>query len=325
MHSMHHIRRVAIVGTGTIGASWATHYLAHGFDVVATDPAPGAEAALRKYVREAWDAAAALGLAGSASPDHLTFTTDMTTAVGDADFVQENAPERPELKVKLFATIDEATPAHAILASSSSSITMSEIQAGCRHPERTVIGHPFNPPHIMPLVEVVGGTKTAPETIQNAIDFYTSIGKRPIRLNKELPGHVANRLQAALYREIVHLIDQDVLDVANADDAVSWGPGLRWGVMGPNLLWHLGGGEGGIQHFMDTLMGPLTAMWPTLGDPTVTPELKDKIIDGVLAETGGQSVDDLAARRDAMLLGVQAVRAKYDDAARADAAPTMSR
>jgi len=215
--------------------------------------------------------------------------------------------------VKLFADIDDATPPDAIIASSSSGITMSVIQTGCRHPERTVIGHPFNPPHLIPLVEVVGGKQTAPETIEAAMSFYAAIGKRPIHLKKELPGHVANRLQAALYREVAYLIEQDVLDVAAADDAVSWGPGLRWGVMGPNLLWHLGGGEGGIRHFMDHLMGPMAeVMWPTLGHPQMTPELEQKIIDGVLQEADGRSIDELAAQRDAMLLALQAVRATYE-------------
>jgi carnitine 3-dehydrogenase len=314
MSSEKPVSRVAIVGTGTIGASWATHYLAHGFDVVATDPAPGAEDALRAYVDEAWDTAAALGLAPNASRDRLSFTTEMPDAVAGADFVQENAPERLELKLKLFAAIDAATPLGAIIASSSSGITMSEIQAGCAHPERTVIGHPFNPPHLIPLVEVVGGTKTAPETIQHAMSFYASIGKRPIHLRKELPGHVANRLQAALYREIVHLIEQGVLDVADSDDAVSWGPGLRWGVMGPSLLWHLGGGEGGIRHFMDTLMGPMEGMWASLGNPQMTDELKQMIIDGVTDEAGGRSIDELAAKRDAMLLGLQDLRGRHEPA-----------
>jgi len=304
------VRRVAVVGTGTIGASWATYYLARGFDVTATDPGPGAESALRTFVDGAWDAAATLGLSPGASPDRLTFTADMRQAVADADFVQENAPERPDLKVKLFADIDDAAPSGAILASSSSGITMSEIQAGCRNPGRTVIGHPFNPPHVIPLVEVVGGTRTAPETIAAAMSFYASIGKKPIHLKKELPGHVANRIQSALYREVVYLIEQGVLDVADSDDAVSWGPGLRWGVMGPNLLWHLGGGEGGIQHFMDTLMPRMAAAWPALGVPELTPELKDKIITGVLKEADGQPIDALAAQRDAMLFGLLAVRAK---------------
>lgn len=304
------VGRVAIVGTGTIGASWATYYLARGFDVTATDPGPGAEAALRSFVDGAWDAAATLGLAPGASPDRLTFTADMHQAVADADFVQENAPERPDLKVKLFADIDDAAPPDAIIASSSSGITMSEIQVGCRNPGRTVIGHPFNPPHVIPLVEVVGGTRTAPETIAAAMSFYASIGKKPIHLKKELPGHVANRIQSALYREVVYLIEQGVLDVADSDDAVSWGPGLRWGVMGPNLLWHLGGGEGGIQHFMDTLMPRMAAAWPALGVPELTPELKDKIATGVLKEADGQPIDALSAQRDAMLFGLLAVRAK---------------
>ena len=303
------VRHIAIVGTGTIGASWATHYLAHGFDVTATDPAPGAEAALRSYVDGAWEGVKTLGLAPGASPDRLQFTTDLPRALADADFVQENAPERPELKVSLFADIDDATPPDAIIASSSSGITMSVMQAQCRHPERTVIGHPFNPPHVIPLVEVVGGTKTAPETIHDAMVFYASIGKKPIHLKKELPGHVANRLQSALYREVVYLIGQGVLDVTDADDAVSWGPGLRWGVMGPNLLWHLGGGQGGIQHFMDTLMPRMAAGWPGLGNPEFTPELAQQIVKGVLEEADGHSIDELAAQRDQMLFGLIAVRA----------------
>ena len=251
-----------------------------------------------------------LGLAPGASPDRLKFTSDLPAALADADFVQENAPERPELKVKLFADIDDATPPEAIIASSSSGITMSVMQAKCRRPERTVIGHPFNPPHVIPLVEVVGGTQTAPETVRDAMEFYASIGKKPIHLKKELPGHVANRLQSALYREVVYLIGQGVLDVADADDAVSWGPGLRWGVMGPNLLWHLGGGQGGIQHFMDTLMPRMAAGWPGLGNPEFTPELQQQIVKGVLEEADGKSIEELAAQRDEMLFGLIAVRAK---------------
>ena len=304
------VQRVAIVGTGTIGASWAAHFLARGFDVTATDPAPGAEAALRSYVEGAWEGVATLGLAPGASRDRLKFTSDLQQALADADFVQENGPERPELKVKLFADIDDATPPDAIIASSSSGITMSEIQVECQHPERTVIGHPFNPPHVIPLVEVVGGKKTSPETIREAMSFYTSIGKKPILLKKELRGHVANRLQSALYREIVYLIGEGVLDVADADDAVSWGPGLRWGVMGPNLLWHLGGGQGGIQHFMDTLMPRMVAGWPGLGNPELTPELAQQIVKGVLEEADGKSIEELEAERDKMLFGLIAERDK---------------
>jgi carnitine 3-dehydrogenase len=315
MNAHRPVQRVAIVGTGTIGASWATHYLVRGFDVTATDPAPTAETALRAYVEAAWESAASIGLAPGASPDRLSFTADLRQAVADADFVQENAPERPELKVKLFADIDEATPPDAILASSSSGITMSVIQAECRHPERTVIGHPFNPPHIVPLVEVVGGTRTDPDTVRDVMAFYAAIGKKPVHLKKELPGHVANRIQAALYREVVYLVQEGVLDVADSDDAVSWGPGLRWGVMGPHLLWHLGGGEGGIQHFMETLMPRMVASWQDLGTPEFTPELQQTIVAGVLDEASGHSVDELADRRDAMLSALLAVRARHDSSA----------
>jgi len=307
---MRPVRRIAIVGTGTIGAGWATYYLARGFDVVATDPAPGAEAALRAFVDAAWDAVTTLGLSPGASPDRLSFTADMRHAVAGVDFVQENAPERPEFKVKLFADIDDATPPDAIIASSSSGITMSVIQTGCRHPERTVIGHPFNPPHLIPLVEVVGGKQTAPETIEAAMSFYAAIGKRPIHLKKELPGHVANRLQAALYREVAYLIEQDVLDVAAADDAVSWGPGLRWGVMGPNLLWHLGGGEGGIRHLLDHLGPAMEVWWKDLGRMEhIAPELEEKVIAGVSQEVGGRSIEQLDQERDEVLLGLLALRA----------------
>ncbi len=306
------IRRIAIVGTGVIGASWAAQYLARGFDVIATDPAPNAEVNLRKYVDEAWPALTEIGLAPGASRDRLSFNADMKQALAKADFVQENAPERPEFKIKLFADMDAATPVDSIIASSSSGITPSVMQSKCAHPERVLVGHPFNPPHIIPLVEVVGGTKTSPEAIERAIAFYDSIGKKTIRLNKEVTGHVANRLQAALYREIVYLIEQGVLNVVDADTAVSWGPGLRWGVMGQSLLWHLGGGEGGIRHFMDHLMGPLEAMWAALGTPAMTPELKQTIVDGVLQEAAGRSVDQLAHERDEVLLGLIAERRRIE-------------
>src|SRR6059036_1214873 len=193
------IHRIAIVGTGVIGASWAAQYLARGFDVVATDPAPNAEANLRKYVDEAWELLTTIGLLPGASRDRLSFTANMKEALSKADLVQENGPERPDFKMKLYADMDEVTPVDSLLASSSSGITPSVIQSKCKHPERVVIGHPFNPPHIIPLVEVVGGARTSPEAIEQAMAFYTSIGKKAIHLRKELPRHVANRLQAALY------------------------------------------------------------------------------------------------------------------------------
>ena len=304
------IHRIAIVGTGVIGASWAAQYLARGFDVVATDPAPNAEANLRKYVDEAWEQLAAIGLIPGATRDRLTFTSNMNEALSKADFVQENGPERPDFKMKLFADMDDATPPDSIIASSSSGITPSVMQSKCKRPERCLVGHPFNPPHIIPLVEVVGGTKTSPEAIQQAMTFYASIGKKPILLHKELPGHVANRFQAALYREVMYVIEQGVLSVEDADDAVSWGPGLRWGVMGPSLQWHLGGGAGGIQHFMDHLMEPLESMFKALGNPQVTPDLKRTIAEGVMREAGNRSVEQLAKEEDELLVGLLKLRAK---------------
>jgi 3-hydroxyacyl-CoA dehydrogenase len=305
------VRRIAIVGTGVIGASWAAEFLAHGFDVVATDPAPNAEQNLRKYIDAAWPALSAKGLDESASRERLSFSPDLKKTVSQADLVQENGPERPDFKIKLFAEIDAATPTDSIIASSSSGITMSVTQSACAHPERCVIGHPFNPPHMVPLVEVVGGAKTSPEAVQRAIEFYASIGKKPIHLRKEVVGHVANRLQAAVYREVVNLIHLGVVDVADADTAVCWGPGLRWGVMGPSMLFHLGGGEGGIHHFMDHLSGPVATWWKDLGSFTDWPEgSKNTIVEGVTKAAGGRSVDELAQMRDEVLLELVKIRTK---------------
>jgi carnitine 3-dehydrogenase len=305
------IRRIAIVGTGTIGASWAALYLARGFDVIATDPAPGAEAALRKYIDDAWVVLNSIGLSPGASRDRLQFTSDMTKALSQADFVQENGPERVDFKIKLYADMDAVTPPDSLIASSSSTLTMSVVQSKCEHPERCVIGHPFNPPHVIPLVEVVGGAKTSPAAISKAMVFYESIGKRAILLRKEVPGHVANRLQAALYREVLYLIEQGVLSVADADAAVSWGPGLRWGVMGPSLQFHLGGGAGGIQHFIDHLLPAMEPLWKVLGTPGLTPEFKQRLAAGTLEEAAGRSVAALAAAENEVIVGLLQLRAEH--------------
>jgi 3-hydroxyacyl-CoA dehydrogenase len=305
------ITRVAVIGTGVIGASWTALFLAKGMKVVATDVAPGAEGRLKQYVDEAWPALESLGLAPGASRSNLKFVADLSQAVAGAELVQENGPEQINFKKTLYGQLDALLPPTAIIASSSSGLTMSEIQSGCpTHPERCVIGHPFNPPHLVPLVEIVGGAKTSEDTIQRVTNFYTALGKRTIRLHKEVPGHVANRLQAALWREIVYLISEGVVDVADADTAVCWGPGLRWGVMGPTLLFHLGGGQGGIQHFFDQFTGPMTAWWKVLGNPQLTPELRKTVAAGVLKEAGSRSLDALALQRDEVLLGLLKLRAK---------------
>ena len=306
------VQRITVVGTGVIGASWCAFYLARGFDVVATDPAPNAEANLRTYVDEAWPLLTSIGLSDGASRDRLTFTKSSLDALSAADFVQENGPERPDFKVKLFAEIDAATPVDSIIASSSSGITPSVMQSQCAHPDRVLVGHPFNPPHVIPLVEVVGGTKTSDKAIRGAMAFYKSIGKKAIQLNKEMPGHVANRLQSALYREVLYLIEQGVLSVEDADDAVSYGPGLRWGVMGPSLQWHLGGGQGGIKHFMEHLLPGMVLTWKDLGKPTVTPELQRTVADGVLREAAGRSVGQLAQEENETLVGLLRLRAQHE-------------
>lgn len=309
------ISTVAIIGTGAIGASWAALFLAKGFDVVATDIAPNAEDSLRRFVDGAWPALERLGLAPDASPLRLLFTSDLAEAVKGADIVQENGPERIDFKKKLYGQLDELLPSDVIIASSSSGLTMSEIQSGCpSHPERCVIAHPFNPPHLIPLVEIVGGAKTSEETIQRASKFYTSLGKRTVRLNKEVPGHVANRLQAALAREVYYLVGEGVVSVADVDTALCWGPGLRWGIMGQVLLNHLGGGQGGMEHFLEQFTGPMTAWWKVLGSPQLTPELQQKLVAGVHAEVGSRSIDDLAAERDEALLGLLELRANAEAA-----------
>jgi 3-hydroxyacyl-CoA dehydrogenase len=307
------IRRIAIIGTGVIGASWTSLFLAKGLEVTATDVAPNAEAALRRFVEAAWPALKRLGLAPGASQSNLKFTAALAEAVKGADLVQENGPERIDFKKKLYGQLDELLPPDVIIASSSSGLTMSEIQSGAAsHPERCVIAHPFNPPHLVPLVEIVGGAKTSEATMRRAAEFYTSIGQRTVRLNKEMPGHVANRLQAALAREVYYLVAEGVVSAADVDTALSWGPGLRWGIMGNMMLNHLGGGPGGIEHFFQQFSGPMTAWWKTLGSPVLTPEVQKTLIDSVHTEVGSRTIGDLAAERDEVLLGLLELRAKAE-------------
>ncbi len=264
----------------------------------------------RASYAQAWPALERIGLAEGADRNRLSFTPDLAEAIAGAELVQENGPERIDFKTALYEQLDRLLPADVLIASSSSGLTMSAIQTGCKlHPERCVIGHPFNPPHLIPLVEIVGGARTSETTIEQATAFYASLGKRTVRLHKEMPGHVANRLAAALFREIVYLVSEGVLSVADADTAVCWGPGLRWGVMGPSLLYHLGGGAGGIEHFFDQFTGPLTGLWSSLGNPTITPEVRKLMIAGVLDEAAARSLETLAAQRDDALLSLLAARA----------------
>jgi carnitine 3-dehydrogenase len=319
------IRRIAIIGTGVIGASWTALFLAKGLQVVATDIAPNAEAALRKFVETAWPALERLGLSPGASQSNLKFTAALAQAVVDVDLVQENGPERIDFKQKLYGQLDELLPPNVIIASSSSGLTMSEIQKGAAsHPERCVIAHPFNPPHLVPLVEIVGGAKTSEATIERVAEFYTGLGKQAVRLRKEVPGHVANRLQAALAREVYYLVAEGVVSAADVDTALCWGPGLRWGIMGNMMLNHLGGGPGGIEHFFQQFTGPMTAWWKVLGQPVLTPEVQKKLIDSVHAEVGSRSIAELEAQRDEVLLGLLELRAKAEKAPAAPSAAALA-
>jgi len=304
------IRKVAIIGTGVIGASWASLFLAKGLDVVATDVAPGAEGRLTTFVDQCWPALQELGLVPGASRERLRFEPKLEDAVAGVDLVQENGPERIDFKRELYGKLDKLLPASTLIASSSSGLTMSEIQKACPdHPERCFIGHPFNPPHLIPLVELVGGAQTSAETIDRAAAFYDGLGKKTVRLKKEVPGHVANRLAAALLREVMYLVNEDVISVGDADAAVSYGPGLRWGVMGPLMLYHLGGGAGGIDHWFDQFTGPITAWWSVLGNPQITPDLRAKVTAGVMDEAANRSIETLEEQRDRELMGLLKVRA----------------
>ncbi len=296
------ISHVAVLGTGTIGASWAAYFLARGLSVAASDPAPHAEGFLRHFIEQAWPTLERLGLAQGADPTRLAFNPDPVRAVEGAGWVQENGPERIDLKVALFEQVSAGLPPDAIIASSSSTLLPTAMQARARHPERVLLGHPFNPPHLIPLVEVCGGAQTSPEAIERAMRFYASIGKHPIRLNKEMPGHVSNRLQAAVWREAAYLVEQGVVSVADVDAAISQGPGLRWALMGPILTFHLGGGAGGLRYLMDHI--GVDNLWPALGTPDMTPAFEQALIDGVMDEAGGRPVADLARERDAKLVAI---------------------
>jgi 3-hydroxyacyl-CoA dehydrogenase len=296
------IERVAVVGTGVIGASWASYFLAQGLAVTATDPAPGAEDALRTAVAAHWAVLRPDAPAGGWA-EKLRFTLSVEDAVADAQFVQENGPERLEIKKTLYAVLDAATPAETVIATSSSTLLITDVQAGCPvHPERVVLGHPFNPPHLIPLVEVVGGEKTAPWAVDTAMAFYAAIGRKPIRMRREYFGHIANRLQAALWQEAFHLLHEGVASVEDIDTAIAHGPGLRWALLGPFMNLHLSGGAGGIEHLLAHL-GPATeAMWSRLGRVELNQDVRQEIIDGVKAELAGRDQAAMVGARDTVLL-----------------------
>jgi 3-hydroxyacyl-CoA dehydrogenase len=293
--------RIAIIGTGLIGGGWALHFLRLGWDVNAHDPAEGAEARLLDMVSRDWPLMERLGLGEGASRDRLVFHASVESALEGAEAVLECAPERLEVKQALFEEMDRIAPPEVLLFSCTSSFTISDIRGRTRHPERCLLGHPFNPPHILPLVEVAGGPRES-EPVRRAMAFWEAADKVPVHLRKELPGHLVNRLTAALFREAVHLIAEDVADVEDIDKAIAFGPGPRLALAGPFMNYHLGGGAGGIEHYMRHLGPSQVARWKSLGDPDLTDEVVTKIVDGVKRETAGRSIAELAAERDEGLL-----------------------
>lgn len=301
----------AIVGTGVIGAGWAARALAHGLDVVAFDPAPSAEAKLRAAVDNAWPALEKQGLAEGADRRRLSFAATIADAVKDADFIQENAPEREALKQGLLAEIDAAAKPGAIIGSSTSGLLPSLLQAKMANPQRLVVGHPFNPVYLLPLVEVLGGKQTSLQTIEQAKDFYTSIGMRALHVRVEIEGFIADRLMEALWREALWLVNDGVATTEEIDAAVVYGCGLRWSLMGTFLTFHLAGGDGGMRHMLHQFGPALKLPWTKLVAPELTEELIDRVADGCEHQAAGRPIKALERRRDDFLIEVMALAKKY--------------
>lgn len=295
---------IALVGTGVIGGGWALHFLARGLEVRAFDPHPQARRRFGEMVDYAWPTLEKLGLAPGASPDRICFAASLEEAVSEVPVVQENSPEVLASKIDVLARIDAAARPETVVLSSTSGLRMTDMQVKCRHPQRTVVGHPFNPPYLIPLVEVVGGERTASEAIDWAVDFYRAFGKRPVRLNREVPGFIATRLQEALWREMLHMVDAGEATVEQIDEAVTSGPGLRWAITGPGMNYHLAGGERGMAHVLDQFGPTLKWPWTRLEAPELTPELREKLIRGCEAESAGRSIPDMIKARDAYLVGI---------------------
>jgi carnitine 3-dehydrogenase len=299
------VRTVACIGAGVIGGGWVAHFLARGYRVRAWDPAPDAAEKLARLVGAAWPALTQLGLADGADQANLTVLPTLAEAVTGAGFVQESAPEDLGLKRKLLAEIDAATPTGVVIASSTSGYSMSEMQVDAAGADRLVVGHPFNPPYLIPLVEVVGGRLTEAWATSWAADFYRHVGKSVITMDNELPGFIANRLQEALWREALHMVANGEATVEQIDTAITDGPGLRWPAQGPMLTFHLAGGEGGMAHMLDHFGPSLKSPWTRLEAPELTQKLRDAVVDGCDAEAAGRSIADLVAERDRAIIAVQ--------------------
>jgi len=307
------VRTVAIVGAGVIGSGWAAHFLRTGYDVVAWDPGPDAAKRLTAFVDASWPTLSRLGLDPGASPSRLRFAGTLAEAAGNAHFVQESAPEVLAAKISLLAEIDAATPPEVIVGSSTSGFLMSDMAVAAKSPGRFVVGHPFNPPYLIPLVEIVGGRDTDPGAVAWAESFYRHTGKACLTMDREVPGFVGNRLQEALWREALHMIDSGQATVQQIDDAISYGPGLRWALMGPMLTFHLAGGQGGMAHMLDHFGPALLEPWTRLVAPELTPRLRDQVVAGVAESVGDVTVEQLQRQRDEFLTDLLLLLQKHRD------------
>jgi carnitine 3-dehydrogenase len=312
MTSPENVRRVACVGAGVIGGGWVAHFLARGYDVTAWDPAPDAARKLRRLVDAAWPTLTRLGLAEGASTDRLTVTDTLEQAVAHADFVQESAPEQLDLKRDLLARLDAATAPGVVIASSTSGYPMTDMQTTAADPARLVVGHPFNPPYLIPLVEVVGGERTDAAAVAWAARFYEVAGKSVITMDHEVPGFIANRLQEALWREALHMVANGEATVRDIDLSITEGPGLRWAVMGPMLTFALAGGEGGMAHMLDHFGPSLKSPWTRLEAPELDKELYDAVVAGCDEAADGRSLADLVAERDRGVVEVLRATGRLD-------------
>ncbi|CAB3778239.1 L-carnitine dehydrogenase [Paraburkholderia caffeinitolerans] len=298
------IKTFAAIGSGVIGSGWVARALAHGLDVVAWDPGPGAEKQLRDNVANAWPALERVGLAQGASQERLRFVNTIEECVAHADFIQESAPEREELKLALHEQISRAAKPDAIIASSTSGLLPTDFYARALHPERCIVGHPFNPVYLLPLVEVVGGERTSPATIDAALRIYHELGMRPLHVRKEVPGFIADRLLEALWREALHLVDEGVATTGEIDDAIRFGAGIRWSFMGTFLTYTLAGGDAGMRHFMQQFGPALELPWTKLVAPKLTDQLIDRVVDGTAQQVGARSIKQLERYRDECITNV---------------------
>jgi carnitine 3-dehydrogenase len=300
------IKTFAALGSGVIGSGWVARALARGLDVIAWDPAPGAEEQLRARVANAWPALQKQGLAPGASLERLRFADTVEACVATADFIQESAPERLDLKTELHARISAAARPDVLIGSSTSGLLPSEFYAEARHPERCVVGHPFNPVYLLPLVEVVGGANTAPEAVSAAMLVYRALGMHPLHVRKEVPGFIADRLLEAMWRESLHLVNDGVATTGEIDDAIRFGAGMRWSFMGSFLIYTLAGGNAGMRHFMAQFGPALKLPWTKLEAPELTDGLIDAVVEGTSQQLGTHSIADLERYRDDCLLAIQA-------------------